>query len=43
MTLYPYLKGHFLGSGQAKYVLEEAGLDGVGQFKAIARYVKEKN
>lgn len=42
MTLYPFQKGHFLGSGQAQYVLEEAGLDGESQFKAIARYVKEK-
>lgn len=42
MTLHPFQKGHYLGSGQAKYVLAEAGLDGESQFKAIVRYVKEK-
>jgi transketolase len=38
-TLHPFRKGHFLGSGQAHRVLEEAGLDGRSQFEAIARYV----
>jgi transketolase len=42
MTLYPFQKGHFLGSGQAQMVLHEAGLDGEAQFKAIVRYVKER-
>jgi len=42
MTLYPFQKGHYLGSGQAEYVLTEAGLDGKNQFKAIMRYLKEK-
>jgi transketolase len=42
MTLHPFQKGHFLGSGQAHMVLLEAGLDGEAQFKAIARYVKER-
>jgi len=41
LTLHPYLKGHFLGSGQADKVLAEAGLDGDGQYKAIRRYVEE--
>lgn len=41
-TLYPFRKGHFLGSGQADKVLAEAGLDGKSQFRAIARYVKGK-
>ena len=27
-TLHPFMKGHFLGSGQADMVLAEAGLDG---------------
>jgi transketolase len=39
MTLHPFRKGHFLGSGQADKVLEEAGLDGESQFRAILRYV----
>jgi len=42
MTLHPYLKGHFLGSGQADMVLAEAGLDGKSQFKMIMRYLKQK-
>ena len=42
MTLHPFQKGHFLGSGQAHLVLHEAGLDGEAQFKAIVRYVKER-
>jgi len=42
MSLYPFQKGHFLGSGQAHVVLEEAGLDGEGQFKAIMRYIENR-
>jgi len=42
MTLHPFRKGHYLGSGQADKVLEEAGLDGESQFKAILRYVENK-
>ncbi|MBA4422037.1 MAG: hypothetical protein C0390_02905 [Syntrophus sp. (in: bacteria)] len=42
MTLHPYLKGHFLGSGQAHMVLAEAGLDGKSQFKTIMKYLREK-
>jgi transketolase len=41
MTLYPFQKGHFLGSGQADKVLAEAELDGVRQFEAVMRYVKK--
>ncbi|MBI3911308.1 MAG: hypothetical protein HY320_10290 [Armatimonadetes bacterium] len=41
-TLHPFMKGHFLGSGQAHKVLEEAGLDGKSQFEAIMRYLSEK-
>lgn len=40
-TLHPFQKGHYLGSGPAKKVLEEAGLDGKGQFEAILTYVKK--
>lgn len=39
-SLHPFVKGHFMGSGQAQKVLEEAGLDGEGQYKAIVRFVK---
>ncbi len=40
-TLHPFQKGHYLGSGQAIKVLEEAGLDGESQYKAIVKYIKE--
>jgi transketolase len=40
MTLHPFQKGHFLGSGQAEMVLSEAGLDGESQYKAIMRYLE---
>jgi transketolase len=39
MTLYPFMKGHFLGSGQAHMVLAEAELDGESQFKTIMKYL----
>ena len=39
MSLHPFKKGHFLGSGQAHMVLAEAELDGEGQFKAIVEYL----
>jgi len=42
MTIHPFQKGHYLGSGQAEMVLAEAGLDGESQFNAIVRYVKER-
>jgi transketolase len=38
-TLHPYLKGHYLGSGQAEMVLAEAGLNGQSQFNAIMQYL----
>ncbi len=41
MTMYPHMKGEFLGSGQADMVLAEAGLDGEGQFEQIVRYIKK--
>jgi transketolase len=41
MTLHPFRKGHFLGSGQADQVLAEAGLDGESQFRAIRRYLEK--
>ena len=33
-----FSKGHYLGSGQAHKVLEEAGLHGAGQWEAVSRY-----
>lgn len=39
MTLYPFKKGHFLGSGKAEQVLKECNLDGENQFKAILKYL----
>lgn len=42
MSIYPFRAGRFLGSGKAERVLEEAGVDGASQFKAIMRFVKEK-
>ncbi|MGD8725417.1 MAG: hypothetical protein PVG00_15855, partial [Desulfobacterales bacterium] len=41
MTIHPFQKGHYLGSGQAEMVLAEAGLDGESQFKAILRFLED--
>jgi transketolase len=41
-TLHPFRAGHFLGSGPGPEVIHEAGLDGEGQFRAIAAYVNER-
>jgi transketolase len=38
-TLHPFMKGHYLGSGPGHRVLEEAGLDGKGQYETIKRYI----
>jgi transketolase len=40
MTLHPFRKGHFLGSGQGEVVLAEAGLDGRSQYKSIKKYLE---
>jgi len=42
MTLHPFQKGHYLGSGQAEMVLAEAGLDGESQYKAIMEYIQRR-
>jgi hypothetical protein len=39
-SLNAFSKGHYLGSGQAHKVLEEAGLDGPSQYKAVCRYME---
>ena len=41
-TLHPFRAGHFLGSGPAEKVLEEAGLDGESQATAILRYLGKR-
>ncbi len=41
-TLYPFLKGHFLGSGPGHKVIEEAGLNGEAQYKAIIEYIEKR-
>jgi len=38
-TLHPFRKSHFLGSGQGAMVLEEAGLDGESQYRAVKAYL----
>jgi transketolase len=38
-TLHPFAQGHFLGSGQADKVLQEARLDGESQYHAVCTYV----
>ena len=38
-SLYPFRKGHYLGSGPGEVVLAEAGLDGASQAEAILRYI----
>jgi transketolase len=43
MTLHPFGKGHFLGSGQGEAVLAEAGLDGESQYQAIKRYLDARH
>lgn len=41
-SMYPFMKGRYMGSGQAHKVLEEAGLDGNSQYKAIIDYFNKK-
>jgi transketolase len=42
LTMHPFMKGHFLGSGQAHMVLAEGGLDCKGQLAGIKRYLDQK-
>jgi len=39
-TLYPFMKGRYLGSGKAEKVIEEAGLDGKSIWDAVHNYAK---
>ena len=38
-TMHPFQHGHFLASGRGEAVMEEAGLDGSSQFKAIRMFL----
>jgi transketolase len=40
MTMHPFMHGHYTGSGPARAVIAEAGLDGASQFRRIAEYVR---
>ena len=39
-SLHPFMKGHYMGSGQAHKVIEEAGLDSESQYQAIVKAIK---
>ena len=39
-TLHAFSHGHYLGSGQAHKVMEEAGLGGEGQWSAVRDYAR---
>ena len=39
-TVHAFRKGHYLGSGQAHKVFEEAELHGEGQWKAVKEYAE---
>jgi transketolase len=39
-TLYPFMKGHYLGSGPGERVIHEAGLDGEGQYQGIRAFLE---
>lgn len=39
LTMHPFMRGHYLGSGAGAAVLAEAHLDGESQFKRIKEYV----
>ena len=41
-TLHPFRAGHFLGSGRAEKVMEEARLDGESQYRAVRSYVESQ-
>ncbi len=41
-SLYPYRRGHFLGSGPGPKVLREAGLDGEAQYVALKDFVGQR-
>jgi len=38
-SMYPFMQGHYLGSGAGDMVIHEAGLDGEGQYAGIRKYM----
>ena len=40
--MFPFMKGHYLGSGSAESVLYEAGLDGDNIFKKVVEFIEGK-
>ncbi|HEY4490589.1 MAG TPA: hypothetical protein VI958_01265, partial [Acidobacteriota bacterium] len=42
-TLHSFASGHYLGSGSAQKVLQEAGIDAAGQLSAIRNYARAKS
>jgi len=40
MTMHPFMHGRYSGSGPARAVMAEAGLDGESQFRRILEYVR---
>ena len=40
MTMHPFMQGRYSGSGSARAVMAEAGLDGQSQFRRISEYVR---
>jgi transketolase len=40
MTMHPFMHGRYPGSGPARAVMTEAGLDGESQFRRISEYVR---
>jgi len=43
MTMHPFMSGRYMGSGSARAVIAEAGLDGESQFRRIEEYVRCTN
>jgi len=39
-SLYPWKQGFFLGSGNGDVCLEQAGMHGEAQWKAIQRFIR---
>jgi len=42
LTMHPFMKGKYLGSGSGEAVLFEAGLDGESQYRQIKKYLELK-
>jgi transketolase len=40
MTMHPFQKGHFLGSGQADKVMAQGEMDGDNQYRQVLRYLE---